>query len=44
MSRAIVGASLAVIPRAGHLSNLEAPLAFDDALAGFLAGLRLSLA
>jgi 3-oxoadipate enol-lactonase len=32
----IGGSRLAVIPGAGHLSNLEAPQAFNGALAGFL--------
>jgi 3-oxoadipate enol-lactonase len=32
LQRAIPGARLAVIPRAGHLSNLERPLVFNDAL------------
>ncbi|MBP3980135.1 3-oxoadipate enol-lactonase [Acidovorax sp. JG5] len=36
MQRAIGGARLAEVP-ASHLSNLEAPVAFDDALAAFLA-------
>ena len=36
MQRAIAGARLAEVP-ASHLSNLEAPAAFDDALAAFLA-------
>ncbi|EER58640.1 3-oxoadipate enol-lactonase [Acidovorax delafieldii 2AN] len=36
MERAIAGARLAEVP-ASHLSNLEAPVAFGDALAAFLA-------
>jgi pimeloyl-ACP methyl ester carboxylesterase len=36
MQRRIGGAELAVIPRAGHLANLEEPAAFNDALARFL--------
>jgi pimeloyl-ACP methyl ester carboxylesterase len=32
MARAMPRAVLRVIPRAGHLSNLEAPAAFTDAL------------
>jgi len=36
MRRAIPGAEILVIPGAGHLSNLEAPQAFNEALAGFL--------
>jgi 3-oxoadipate enol-lactonase len=35
----IRGASLARIPGAGHLPNIEQPAAFNEALAGFLAGL-----
>ncbi len=37
MARAIPGARLAVIPRAGHLSNLEQPAAFTAALQAFLS-------
>jgi 3-oxoadipate enol-lactonase len=37
MQRAIPGATLLELPEAGHLSNLEAPGAFDAALAEFLA-------
>ncbi len=33
------GSRLVVIPEAGHLSNLEAPEAFNGAMAEFLAGL-----
>ena len=36
MHEHIGGSQLAVIPEAGHLSNLEAPQAFNEALAGFL--------
>jgi 3-oxoadipate enol-lactonase len=39
MSEAIPSADLAVIPAAGHLSNLEGPDAFNDALVRFLSGL-----
>jgi 3-oxoadipate enol-lactonase len=35
----IAGAKLVVIPRAGHLSNLEQPDAFNDALNAFVTGL-----
>ncbi len=35
----IRGARLARIPGAGHLSNLEQPAAFNQALVGFVAGL-----
>jgi pimeloyl-ACP methyl ester carboxylesterase len=37
MARTIPGARLEVIPRAGHLSNLEQPAAFTAALQAFLA-------
>ena len=37
MQAAIAGARLAEVP-ASHLSNLEAPQAFDEALAQFLRG------
>jgi len=36
MATAIPGAELVVLPGAGHLSNLETPLAFADALTRFL--------
>ncbi|CAN5195639.1 alpha/beta fold hydrolase [soil metagenome] len=36
MHAAIPGAALAVLPDAGHLSNLEVPAAFSDALADFV--------
>ncbi len=36
LQRGIDGARLAVIPKAGHLSNLENPEAFNEALIGFL--------
>jgi len=39
LAEAIPGAALAVIPGAGHLSNLEAPEAFNAALHSFLQGL-----
>lgn len=38
MAATIPGASLVVIPRAGHMSNLEQPLAFNAALQKFLEG------
>ena len=34
----VPGAELVTIPDAGHLSNLEAPAAFNEAVGGFLAG------
>jgi pimeloyl-ACP methyl ester carboxylesterase len=37
LASSIGGAELAVLPRAGHLSNVEAPDLFSDALAGFLS-------
>jgi len=37
MAELVPGAELVEIPRAGHLSNLEQPLAFNTALARFLA-------
>lgn len=37
MASAIPGAALLTIPGAGHLSNLEAPDAFNEGLAGLLA-------
>ena len=37
MKEAIRGATLAVIPGAGHLSSLEQPRVFNDAVARFLA-------
>jgi pimeloyl-ACP methyl ester carboxylesterase len=36
----IPGASLVVLPSAGHIPAIEAPAAFDAALLGFLAALR----
>jgi len=39
MHEHIGGSRLVVIPEAGHLSNLEAPDAFNGALAEFLGGL-----
>jgi pimeloyl-ACP methyl ester carboxylesterase len=38
LQRGIAGSRLAVIPKAGHLSNLEQPAPFNEALLGFLAG------
>jgi pimeloyl-ACP methyl ester carboxylesterase len=40
MARGIAGSRVEVVPRAGHLSNLENPGAFDAVLRGFLDGLR----
>lgn len=36
----IAGSRLEILPRAGHLSNMESPADFDAALQKFLAGLR----
>jgi 3-oxoadipate enol-lactonase len=38
----IAGARLSLIPKAGHLSNLENPEAFNSALGEFLDGARLA--
>jgi 3-oxoadipate enol-lactonase len=35
--RGITGSSLVVLPRVGHLGNLEAPVAWNRELAAFLA-------
>ena len=40
MAEKIPGAHLAIIPQAGHLSNLEQPEAFNDALCSFLKTIR----
>ena len=40
MRRAIRGARLVVLPKAGHLSNLENPFGFNDAL--FMPAVRTS--
>jgi 3-oxoadipate enol-lactonase len=39
LNEGIAGSALAIVPRAGHLSSLEEPDAFNRALLGFLAGL-----
>jgi pimeloyl-ACP methyl ester carboxylesterase len=39
MAAALPQAILEVIPRAGHLANLEAPAAFNRAVAAWLEGL-----
>ncbi len=39
MAAAVPGATLVVIPKAGHLANLEQPDAFNSALTAFLAKL-----
>lgn len=40
LAAAIPDARLVVLPRAGHLSNIEQPEAFNRAVAAFLEGLR----
>ncbi len=40
MAELVHGARLVTIPNAGHLSNLEAPSAFNRAMGEFLAALR----
>jgi pimeloyl-ACP methyl ester carboxylesterase len=37
MADAIGGARLVVVPGAGHMVPMEAPVAFAEVLAGFLA-------
>lgn len=37
IQKAIAGAKLKLIPKAGHLSNMENPTAYNEALLGFLA-------
>lgn len=39
IAKTVPGAELVRIPDAGHLTAVEAPAAFNEALAGFLAGL-----
>jgi 3-oxoadipate enol-lactonase len=39
MQRSIRGSQLAIVPRAGHLSNLEAPEEFSHTIAGWVASL-----
>jgi pimeloyl-ACP methyl ester carboxylesterase len=41
MRAGIAGSQAVVIPRAGHLVNVEAPEAFGQALSAFLGGLKL---
>ncbi len=40
MAKEIPGARLAIVPAAGHLSNLEQPDGFNKLLRGFVEGLR----
>jgi 3-oxoadipate enol-lactonase len=40
LAAAIPGARLEIVPEAGHLANLERPLAFDEVLFDFLGGLE----
>jgi pimeloyl-ACP methyl ester carboxylesterase len=37
MYRAVAGSTLVTIPNSGHMSNLETPAAFNDAIRGFLS-------
>ena len=41
LQRLIAGSQYVVIPRAGHVSNIETPEDFNAALSAFLAGVRL---
>ena len=43
MAQQIPGASLVVIEGAGHLSNLEAPAKFNEALAEFMSKVGIAL-
>jgi pimeloyl-ACP methyl ester carboxylesterase len=38
MERRVPGACKVVLPDAGHMSNMDNPTAFNDAVSGFLAG------
>lgn len=40
LHRGIAGSRLEIVPKAGHLANLENPEAFDRVLLDFLAGIR----
>jgi 3-oxoadipate enol-lactonase len=42
MAERIPGSSLVTIPEAGHLSNIEQPAAFNQALQDFLGSPKLS--
>ena len=42
MREAVPNGTHVVVPRAGHLTNLESPGAFNSALAAFLVGLSLA--
>jgi pimeloyl-ACP methyl ester carboxylesterase len=43
MQRAVAGSALVTIPGAGHMANLEAPDAFNEAMRTFLSGVELSV-
>lgn len=40
MHRAVPGSRLEIVPKAGHLANMENPQAYNRALLDFLAGIR----
>lgn len=40
MRRAVPGSRLAVLPGAGHMSNMETPVAFNEAVGSFLGSVR----
>jgi 3-oxoadipate enol-lactonase len=40
MAGNIAGAKLVVVPNAGHMSNMEAPQFVNEAMLGFLAGVK----
>lgn len=40
MRRTVAGSTLVTIPAAGHMANLEAPEAFNDAIREFLRGIQ----
>jgi len=44
MAAKIPGAAKVVIPSAGHAANIDQPAAFNAAVLGFLAGLKLEAA
>ena len=44
MAAKIPGAKKVVIPQAGHAVNIDQPQAFNDAVLGFLADLKLTAA
>jgi 3-oxoadipate enol-lactonase len=40
ISEKIAGSKLEILPKAAHLSNMEQPEAFNQALTGFLSSLK----